>query len=115
MLARTQPRALAASNPAASPSRNAPASEKVVDLEAARKQREFEADLKAKERAAQEATFTGSQQGGNAGEAEEPDVVKPEPSDEWRCPVHDKAGVVKTSDKTGRQFIGCPDCNSFKR
>lgn len=37
-----------------------------------------------------------------------------EPEAEWKCPTHDKVGVAKTS-KAGRPFIGCPDCNQFKR
>lgn len=36
-------------------------------------------------------------------------------SDEWKCPIHDLPGIVKTSPKSGREFVGCPTCNAFKR
>lgn len=33
---------------------------------------------------------------------------------EWRCPIHDKPGIPKTS-QAGREYIGCPDCHAFSR
>lgn len=74
----------------------APLPEKVLDLDAERKQREFAADMRAKEKAAQEAVFTPA-------------------ASAWACPTHGKPGITKTSAKTGRQFVGCPDCHQFER
>jgi hypothetical protein len=32
----------------------------------------------------------------------------------WTCPTHRKA-VVKVSSRSGREYVGCPDCNLFER
>jgi hypothetical protein len=97
----------------------------VVDLDAARKQKEKEADEKAAEpdfnaafRAQQEEAQAKVFKPGVAGLAEELDDARGDTvaSDAlgWECPTHGKA-VTKTSARTGREFIGCPDCNLFKR
>lgn len=84
--------------------------EKPVDLDAARKAKEadadFNADFKAKQEAAKQATFS-------------PEAVEADSNDDlaefgWVCPDHGKA-ITKTSEKTGRTYVGCPDCNLFKR
>ncbi len=73
-----------------------------VDLDAARKEKEaaadskFAADFAAKQEAAQAAVYT------------------PDAPEGWTCPTHNKA-TEKTSPKTGKTYIGCPDCNLFKR
>ena len=87
------------------------------------KQREFEADLLAKERAAQEAAFKSPVIEAAEAAAAEPDatpqsvmaaaMAAAEPEG-WLCPVHERA-IDKTSTKTGRVFRGCPDCNLFQR
>lgn len=59
---------------------------------------DFNASFKAKQEEAQAATF-------EAGD--------PESDFGWKCPEHGKA-QNKISGK-GRQFVGCPDCNQFKR
>lgn len=95
------------------PSSEAPElGKKPVDLDAARKQKEFEADLRAKERAAQEAVFKAP---ADDTETEDPPETPAPATDEWVCPTHQKPGIEKTSTVTGRKFIGCPDCNLFKR
>lgn len=66
----------------------------------------FKEAFEKKQREAQAAVF----QHAAADEADEPEAT-----DEWRCPVHDVPGTTKTSSKTGREFIGCPQCNAFKR
>jgi hypothetical protein len=87
---------------------------KPVDLDAVRKEKEreadaraalaqptndFEADLAAKAEAAQAAVFK---------------PASPKPG-EWVCPAHGKAAIEKTSQRTGRTYLGCPDCNLFPR
>jgi hypothetical protein len=59
---------------------------------------QFDVEYAAKQEAAQAAAF------------------KPEVKalGEWRCSTHGLA-IEKTSPTTGRTFIGCPDCNQFKR
>ena len=84
---------------------DAPLPEKVVDLAAKQKEREFAADFNAKQRAAQEAVFSPP---ADSGETETIDTGG------WVCSIHGKA-VEKTSPKSGRTFIGCPDCNQFAR
>lgn len=37
------------------------------------------------------------------------------PGGEWLCPTHDKPAIEKVSEKTGKTYLGCPDCNSFPR
>jgi hypothetical protein len=65
----------------------------VIDIDVARKEKEaaadFNADFKAKQKQAQSSTF------------------------EWVCPVHQKATTKKSP--AGREFLGCPECNQFKR
>lgn len=68
---------------------------------------DFNAAFKAKQEAAQASVF--------------PDVVTTidgsetrEVVPEWTCPVHHKS-ATKVSAKTNREYIGCPDCNQFKR
>ena len=92
---------------------NRPVPTEVVDLDAARKQREFEADFNAKQREAQEATFHQRAEFANDRE-DAADQIVAESEFEWVCPTHGKA-TMKTSAKTGRQYVGCPDCNLFQR
>lgn len=92
----------------------APVPEKIVDLKAVQKAKEasadFNAEFRAKQEAAQEAAFAQ-----DAHDASLPDEDGlPQPDFGWVCPDHAKA-TMKTSAKTGRQFVGCPDCNLFKR
>lgn len=48
-------------------------------------------------------------------QAQEAVLTQPEQVDlGWKCPEHGKA-TVKTSAKTQRQYVGCPDCNLFQR
>lgn len=61
----------------------------------AEKQADFNAAFRAQQAEAQKATFTPA-------------------DDEWTCPTHGKA-VTKVSQKTGREYVGCPECNLFKR
>ena len=72
-----------------------------AEPEAEPEQTTFAEDFAAKAKAAQDATFT---------KPSEPEPVE----DGWKCSIHGKA-VTKTSPKTGREFIGCPDCNQFAR
>lgn len=83
-----------------------------VDLDAVRKEKEreadekaaepnFNADFKAKQVEAQAKVF-----------AADPAVASVDAG--WVCPDHGKS-ALKTSAKTNRQYIGCPDCNQFKR
>lgn len=77
-----------------------PLPSEVIDPVVAQKEAEkaadekFAAEFAAKQEAAQTAVFA-------------PVVAK------WACPLHGKR-TTKTS-KTGVEFIGCPDCNLFKR
>jgi hypothetical protein len=102
----------------------APIPEKVVDLKAEQKKREadadFNADFKAKQEAAQTAVFEPADVDVTRTIVNGETVVKEYDQTErntdfgWVCPMHGKA-VIKTSQKTGRTFVGCPDCNLFKR
>lgn len=80
----------------------------VVDLKEVQKQKEraaderaaapdFNADFKSKQEEAIASVFPG-----------------PEAKTDWECPVHHKS-ATKTSAKTQREYIGCPDCALFKR
>lgn len=60
---------------------------------------DFATKFAEKQKQAQEAVF--------AQQAEQVDLG-------WKCPEHGKA-TVKTSAKTQRQYVGCPDCNQFQR
>ena len=60
---------------------------------------DFNAAFAEKQRLAQEAVFKQQPEQVDLG---------------WLCPEHGKA-TVKTSAKTQRQYVGCPDCNQFKR
>lgn len=87
------------------------------------KQREFEADLRAKERAAQEATFKSAEGASPVSEVPEAGATdetapddrnrQPDPAS-WKCPTHGKS-IEKVSSRSGMKFIGCPDCNLFER
>ena len=93
------------------------AAERAADEKAAAKANDnepvsFAEKFEAQKKAAQAATFKDSPETEVAAPENE---AEPPPSDEWHCPVHDKPGVTKTSDKTGRTYVGCPDCNAFKR
>lgn len=92
--------------------------DKPVDLDAARKAKEadadFNADFKAKQEAAKQATFAEAAEDHllhpTAAEPVNPDLAE----FGWVCPDHGKA-KEKRSEKTGRTYVGCPDCNLFKR
>ena len=79
------------------------------------------AEVKSKEAAA-DAKFAAKFEAQKA-EAQAATFKEPSPTVEaagdtgsdWVCPTHDVPGIEKTSPKTGRTFIGCPDCNQFKR
>lgn len=102
--------------------------EKVVDLKAVKKAKEaeadFNADFKAKQESAQAAVFAAQQADAGGGPVEVMEAAMAaaavmeaamaSAADEWTCPTHGKA-TTKRSNKTGREFIGCPDCNQFKR
>jgi hypothetical protein len=32
---------------------------------------------------------------------------------EWVCPTHGKA-TERVSERTGRRYVGCPDCSAFE-
>lgn len=34
---------------------------------------------------------------------------------DWVCPIHQKPGIKKVGARSGRAYIGCPDCNAFAR
>jgi hypothetical protein len=89
-----------------------PVPEAVVDLDAARKAKEREADEKAAER-----NFNSEFEELKA-QAQREAFGVPEDQlltvGEWTCPTHGKA-IEKTSSKTGRLYRGCPDCNQFER
>jgi len=95
---------------------DAPLPEKVVDLKAVQKAKEaaadFNADFRAKQEAAQAEVYKAA-----AAEGVIPvEDILPLVGGEfgWTCPTHGKA-IEKTSQKTGRTFIGCPECNLFRR
>jgi len=82
-----------------------------VSLNAARKEKaerfstseasaKFDADLAAKQEAAQAAVF-------KAPDGSFADL------DGWVCPTHGKV-IGKVSNKSGRKYRGCPDCNLFE-
>lgn len=87
--------------------------EDVVDINAARKALEakadakFRADFAAKQAEAQAKVFAPTESLDDDGQETYTDFG-------WLCETHGKA-VEKISAKTARKFIGCPDCNAFKR
>lgn len=83
--------------------------EKEADRKAADAKRDFNAEFAAQQKAAQAAVFKPTV----VPDVTE-DVTPAEPDLGWLCPEHGKA-IIKTSAKTQRQFVGCPDCNQFKR
>lgn len=96
-----------------------------VSLDAIRKEKEAEADAKAatqfdiemaaKAAAAQAAVFTGPTVEEDVAAVSMPNVpALPPEVDGWVCPLHGKA-ITKTSNKSGREYRGCPDCNLFER
>lgn len=94
-----------------------PLPHEVVDPAAEQKAKEaqgdFNAKFRAQQEAAQEQVFV--EPGGAAvALAEDMGVDEGETANGWTCPTHGKS-IEKTSEKTGRTFIGCPDCNQFAR
>ncbi len=67
---------------------------------------DFNADFAAKAAAAQAATFKDVKTDAEV----EAEYIE----GDWVCPTHGKR-TTKRSNKTGREFIGCPDCNQFER
>lgn len=102
----------------------------IVDLDVARKAKEAEGDAKAKARTVTLVVGTGveaqsdplevSQTAPFAADfaakaaAAQAATFTPKTGWVWVCPDHDVPGIDKVSGK-GREFIGCPDCNQFKR
>lgn len=85
--------------------------EKEADRQAAKRGEaaDFNAAFKAKQEEAQAATFEADAEG----EPDESPALLLPVDYGWVCPDHGKA-ANKTSPQ-GRQYVGCPDCNKFKR
>lgn len=90
---------------------------KLAEREADRqaKERNFNADFEAKSQAAQLAAFGPDEVEveDTKTDAEVEDEYEGPKADDWTCPEHDRR-ATKTSAKTGREFIGCPECNEYE-
>lgn len=96
-----------------------PAASIAIDPAAAQKQKERDADAKfatAKATTEEPATefaaeYAEKQEAAKAAVFAAPVVVE----DGWTCPEHGLAGIEKVSAKSQRTYVGCPQCNLFKR
>jgi len=88
----------------------------VVDLDAIKAGKEAAADARVEAAVAEDAPHLSDEfKASFAAKQAEAQAAVFHDVDAWHCSTHMKQGIEKTSETTGRTYIGCPDCNSFKR
>lgn len=81
---------------------------------------QFRANFEAQKKAAQDAVYgtpaiAAAQAAADAGGGPLEVMTDAMEATVWTCPTHGKPGIEKTSPKSGRTFLGCPNCNAFAR